>query len=107
MAQYEALRSFGGKVSATKGRPVEIKDKAVAQDLLDAGYIKAVGGNTPAAPKPASKPAAKPAAKPADKPAEAPAPVEEPAGDKPAETPEQPEQPTEEKEAPAAPEATK
>ncbi len=103
MAQYEALRSFGGKVSATKGRPVEIKDKAVAQDLLDAGYIKAVGGNTPAAPKPASKPAAKPA----DKPAEAPAPVEEPAGDKPAETPEQPEQPTEEKEAPAAPEATK
>lgn len=103
MAQYEALRSFGGKVSGTKGRPVEITDKKVAEDLLEAGYIKAVGGKTPAA----DKPAAKPAAKPADKPAEAPAPVEEPAGDKPAETPEQPEQPTEEKEAPAAPEATK
>ena len=103
MAQYEALKSFGGKVSATKGRPVEIKDKAVAQDLLDAGYIKAVGGNTPAAAKPASKPAAKPADKPADKPA----PVEEQPVETPAETPAQPEQPTEEKEAPAAPEATK
>lgn len=107
MAQYEALRSFGGKVSGTKGRTVEITDKKVAEDLLEAGYIKAVGGKTPAAPKPAAKPA--------DKPAETKAPVEEPAGDKPAEepvetpaeTPEQPEQPTEEKEAPAAPEATK
>lgn len=96
MALYEALRSFGGKVSASKGRTVEITNKKVAEDLLEAGYIKAVGGKAPAAEKPA---------KPAPKPAEAP--VEEPAVETPAETPEAPEQPTEEKEAPAAPEATK
>lgn len=99
MAQFEALRSFGGKVSGTKGRTVEITDKKVAEDLLAAGYIKAVGGKTPAAPKPAAKPA--------DKPAEEVAPVETPAAETPAETPEAPEQPTEEKEAPVAPEATK
>lgn len=52
MAQYEALRSFGGKVSASKGRTIEITDEKVAKDLLRAGYIKAVGGKTPAADKP-------------------------------------------------------
>lgn len=81
MAQYEALRSFGGKVSAAKGRTVEIKDKAVADDLLRAGYIKAVGGKTPAAEKPAEKPKAQPKAPADEKPAETPA--EEPAAEQP------------------------
>lgn len=52
MAQYQALKSFGGKASATKGRLVELKDKAVIADLLSAGYIAAVGTETPADAKP-------------------------------------------------------
>lgn len=102
MAQYEALRSFGGKVSASKGRTVEIKDKAVADDLLKAGYIKAVGGKTPAAEKPAEKPKAEPKKPAAEKPAEKPAeePVETPAPEAPAEEPAA-EQPEAEAEAPA------
>lgn len=55
MALYEALRSFGGKVSASKGRTVEIEDEAVAKDLLRTGYIKAAGSKTPAADKPAAR----------------------------------------------------
>ena len=58
MAQYEALRSFGGKVSAAKGRIVEITDEAVAKDLLKAGYVQAVDGKTSAADKAAEKKAA-------------------------------------------------
>lgn len=39
---YKALVSFSGIVSMAKGEVGEIPDKAVAKDLLDAGYIEEV-----------------------------------------------------------------
>ena len=36
---YKALRSFVGKLSMKKGEVKPIKDKAIANDLLHAGYI--------------------------------------------------------------------
>lgn len=39
---YKALISFCGKVNMTMGEVGEIPDKALAEDLLRAGYIEAV-----------------------------------------------------------------
>ena len=39
---YQALKSFGGKVSMKKGDIKEINDVTIANDLLNAGYIKEV-----------------------------------------------------------------
>ena len=36
---YKALRSFTGKVSMYKNEIKEINDEAVANDLINAGYI--------------------------------------------------------------------
>lgn len=40
--EFVALETFAGKVSAHKGATVIIKDKAVAKDLVKAGYVKPV-----------------------------------------------------------------
>lgn len=37
--QYKALKSFSGLISMAKGEVKEIKDSAIAKDLLQAGYI--------------------------------------------------------------------
>lgn len=37
--QYKALKSFSGLVSMVKDEVKEIKDSAIAKDLLNAGYI--------------------------------------------------------------------
>ena len=42
MAKYEALTSFIGVIAGTQGEIFEIKDKEIAKDLLQAGYIKEV-----------------------------------------------------------------
>ena len=42
MAKYEALTSFVGVMSATRGDILEIKDKDMAKDLVEAGFIKEV-----------------------------------------------------------------
>ena len=57
---YKALRSFSGLVCMAEGEIKEIPDKAIAQDLLNCGYIEAVG-ETPAVeePKPRKKRAPK------------------------------------------------
>ena len=39
---YKALTSFSGKISMTKGQTMEIKDEALAKDLLGVKYIEAV-----------------------------------------------------------------
>ena len=39
---YQALKSFGGIVSMKKGDIKEINDVNIANDLLNAGYIKKV-----------------------------------------------------------------
>lgn len=39
---YKALVSFAGSVSMTVGEVGEIPDKAVAADLLKAGYIEEI-----------------------------------------------------------------
>ncbi len=36
---YKVLVSFGGKVNGTAGQQITINDKAIADDLLKAGYI--------------------------------------------------------------------
>ena len=36
---YIALRSFSGSMSVAKGEIIEIKDKAIIDDLTKAGYI--------------------------------------------------------------------
>lgn len=38
--EYIALKTFGGQVSGKRGKPLTIKDKEIAKDLLNAGYIK-------------------------------------------------------------------
>ena len=50
--KYKALISFSGTVSAVKGDTVEIADKEVAKDLLDANYIEEI---KKPAPKTATK----------------------------------------------------
>ena len=37
--QYKALKTFTGLISMVKGQVQEIKDSAIAKDLLQAGYI--------------------------------------------------------------------
>lgn len=44
---YKALRSFVGTISAGKSQIIEIKDKAVAEDLLKAGYIEEIKEEKP------------------------------------------------------------
>ena len=39
---YKAIVSFSGIVSMAEGDIAEIADKAVSEDLLNAGYIEAV-----------------------------------------------------------------
>lgn len=39
---YIALRSFSGKMSVAKGEIIEIKDKAIIDDLTKAGYIELI-----------------------------------------------------------------
>ena len=39
---YKALTSFSGLISMTEGEIREIKDQAVADDLLKAGYIEEI-----------------------------------------------------------------
>ena len=56
---YRALISFSGKVSMAEGEIRDISDKAIADDLLDAGFIEEVN---PAMPK--EKPEEKPKAEP-------------------------------------------
>lgn len=43
---YKALKSFSGLVNMTKNELKEIKDKAIAEDLLRAGYIEKVKEET-------------------------------------------------------------
>ena len=45
--KYKALISFSGTVSAVKGDTVEIADKEVAKDLLNAKYIEEIKKPTP------------------------------------------------------------
>lgn len=40
--QYKALVSFAGVVSASAGQVINIDDKAIAADLLRAGYVEQV-----------------------------------------------------------------
>lgn len=49
--QYKALVSFSGLISMGLGEVREIKDKAVAKDLLEAGYVEQVGDDSPAPEK--------------------------------------------------------
>lgn len=49
---YRALVSFSGLISMAQGEIREIADKAMAKDLLNAGYIEEV---TPDEPKPIKK----------------------------------------------------
>ena len=42
MLMYKALVSFSGLVSMSKGQVKEIKDKAIIDDLINAGYIEEV-----------------------------------------------------------------
>lgn len=39
---YKVLKSFSGLVVGVKGKTIDIKNEAVAKDLLNAGYIEAV-----------------------------------------------------------------
>ena len=41
--KYEVVRTFSGPAcSGKRGKTIEIKDKAVAADLLNAGHIKPI-----------------------------------------------------------------
>ena len=51
---YKALTTFCGAVSMAEGDVADIKDKKVATDLLEAGYIVEVGKKK-AEPKSAPK----------------------------------------------------
>lgn len=42
MAAHKALVSFAGVVSASAGQVINIDDKAIAADLLRAGYVEQV-----------------------------------------------------------------
>ncbi|WP_085023902.1 hypothetical protein [Anaerovibrio sp. JC8] len=41
---YRVLVSYGGKVNATAGQTVEYTNKAIVNDLLNAGYIEEIKG---------------------------------------------------------------
>ena len=57
---YRALISFSGLISMAEGEIKEIADKAMAKDLLNAGYIEEVTpdhpSDAPAEEKPKDKP---------------------------------------------------
>ena len=58
--EYKALVSFAGLVCGVPGQIIVIDDKAVANDLLAAGYIEAIpvpAKRKKAAPKNETKPA--------------------------------------------------
>ncbi len=40
--KYKAVTSFSGTVSMAEGEIMEIADKAVSDDLIQAGYIQAI-----------------------------------------------------------------
>lgn len=40
--KYKAMTSFSGLVSMAEGDIMEIADKAVSDDLIQAGYIQAI-----------------------------------------------------------------
>ena len=63
--KYKALRSFCGVINARPGQELEITDKALAKDLMGAGYIEPMEKPEPA-PVTAVKKTAKKAAKKAD-----------------------------------------
>lgn len=42
MSEYKALKGFAGLISMKKGDVKEIKDEALVNDLLKAGYIEPV-----------------------------------------------------------------
>nr|DAZ72587.1 MAG TPA: hypothetical protein [Caudoviricetes sp.] len=44
--KYKALVSFSGIVSATIGEVIDIADKEVAQDLLNAKYVEEIKKKT-------------------------------------------------------------
>ena len=50
--RYKALISFSGIVSMAEGEVREISDKALIDDLTDAGYITEVKADNKAKPKP-------------------------------------------------------
>lgn len=54
-----AIVSFAGVVDGFPGQEIEIADKAVYNDLLKAGYIKAAGASEEESKKPAPKKKAK------------------------------------------------
>ena len=43
---YKALVSFSGLVTATKDQEIEIKDKYIIKDLLQAGYTEEIKKET-------------------------------------------------------------
>lgn len=55
MAKYKALKSFSGLITMRKGSEKEIKDEAIAKDLLDAGFVVALDSEKVTAKKPAKK----------------------------------------------------
>ena len=52
---YKALVSFTGLESMVVGEVKEISDKAIAQDLLDAGYIEEISAPAEAPKKTRAK----------------------------------------------------
>ena len=40
--KYKAVVGFSGTISAAKGDVLEIADKAISEDLLEAGYIESI-----------------------------------------------------------------
>ena len=79
---YRALITFSGKVSMAEGEIRDISDKAVVDDLLDAGYIEEI---TPAKKeKPKAEPKKKePEDVPEKKPEDVPEKKPEPKAEKP------------------------
>lgn len=47
MALYKATTSFTGLITMAKGQVRDISDKALAKDLLKAGYLEEVKTKTP------------------------------------------------------------
>jgi hypothetical protein len=54
--RYKATVSFSGKISASKGKVIEISDSALADDLLKAGYIIPFEADKPKAEPKGDKP---------------------------------------------------
>ena len=55
MAKYKALKSFSGLITMRKGSEKEIKDEAIAKDLLDAGFVVALDSEKVTSKKTSSK----------------------------------------------------